>query len=163
MRTLREMVWIALLGLVLGLTVNALRPSGLAMTAGPELTATVDGADTLAVGASDSLAVVGFAEVDAIFRKELAIFVDARSEDKYLAGHVPGAVSLPTETYREGEGRLYAPKGGLLVVYCDGGDCELSHELASLLLKQGWKRLRVYEGGWEEWESFGMPVSTESE
>lgn len=163
MRTLREWVWIGLLGLLLGLTVNALRPSGLALTAEPELTTTVQGADTLAVGASDSLAVIGFAEADALFRKELAIFVDARSEDKYLAGHVPGAINLPTESYRDGEGKLFAPKGALLVLYCDGGDCELSHDLAVILGKEGWRKLRVYTGGWEEWEAFGMPVSTESE
>jgi hydroxyacylglutathione hydrolase len=121
----------------------------------------VAGADTLAAGAGDSLAVIDFLEAEALFRKELAVFVDSRDEGKFSAGHIPDALLMPYEDYRDGLRRMLVPKAALVVIYCDGGDCELSHDLARLLVRDGWRRVRVYEGGWEEWESMGMPISTE--
>lgn len=158
MKELKQALLIGLVGCLLGLAVNTLRGDGLALTPAPEITTTVAGADTLAVASTDSLAVIGFEEADALFRKELALFVDSREAEDFAGGSIPGAINIPTSAYREGHAPLMAPKGSLLVVFCSGGDCELSHELARLLVKDGYRKVRVYVGGFEEWEAMGMPV-----
>ena len=51
------------------------------------------------------------------------------------------------------------PAGRPIVVYCSGGDCELSMNLAKLMLENGKRKVLVYEGGFPEWQGAGMPVA----
>ena len=85
-------------------------------------------------------------------KKNNVHFVDAREPKLYEEGHIPGAVNIPFEHVAEQE-PLAVPKEDLVVIYCDGGDCHLSHDLAAYMLEGGWKRLAVYEGGWAEWST----------
>jgi rhodanese-related sulfurtransferase len=86
-------------------------------------------------------------------RKKLNIhFIDARDPKLYAAGHIPGSVNIPFEkiaVYADSLNQF--PKADLSVLYCDGGDCHLSLDLAEHMLGKGYKRLAVYEGGWAEW------------
>jgi len=50
------------------------------------------------------------------------------------------------------------PLEGALVVYCEGGDCQSSLALAKRLSKAGFGDIRVFSGGWAEWEKAGLPV-----
>ena len=161
MKTLTSFVLMALLALVLGTTFNALRPQGLSLIAKDLIETGAAGADTLVAAQTPQLATVTFAEVDALFSKELAVFVDARDQDKFSQGHIPGAINLPTDAYRNEEIPFTMPKGMLLVLYCDGGDCEWSHELADLMIERGYQKVRIYTGGFEEWNQLSMPVESE--
>lgn len=79
-------------------------------------------------------------------------FIDARDVPLYNAGHIPGAVNIPFEKvaqYTEAFNSM--PAGDLYLLYCDGGDCHLSKDLAEYMQGKGYKRLAVYEGGWNEW------------
>jgi rhodanese-related sulfurtransferase len=87
-------------------------------------------------------------------------FVDARAADLYREGHVPRALSAPAG---EAEDRLPTfferlPLEGILVIYCEGGDCQSSLSLAKRLSKEGFRDIRVFSGGWEEWRKAGLPV-----
>lgn len=158
MTTWKQVALIGVIGLALAFCVNTLRGvTKLPLKPAAQLTAKAGGADTLAVAAA-KLAVIGFEEADALQRKELAIFVDAREPVDYDKGHIPGAVCLPVDQFRAGKQKLMAPKGSLVVVYCSGGECESSHDLARLLGKSGFKKVRVYNGGYDEWEALGQPV-----
>jgi rhodanese-related sulfurtransferase len=94
----------------------------------------------------------------------LYVFVDARSEGDYRAGHIPGAV--PFDRYHPEQhldGVLAACTGAAkIVVYCIGQDCEDS-ELAALDLA-GFglpaAAIHVYVGGYTEWTAAGLPVET---
>jgi 3-mercaptopyruvate sulfurtransferase SseA len=88
-------------------------------------------------------------------------FVDARDPALYAAGHIPGSVNIPFELLGEYLTKLNEiPKNQLIVFYCDGGDCRLSHDLAEYALTQGWNRLSVFEGGWAEWSKESDLVAT---
>jgi rhodanese-related sulfurtransferase len=79
-------------------------------------------------------------------------FLDARDPTLYNAGHIPGAKNIPFEKVADHSDEVAAmPKGDLYLLYCDGGDCHLSKDLAEYMQGQGFKRLAVYEGGWAEW------------
>jgi rhodanese-related sulfurtransferase len=90
-------------------------------------------------------------------------FVDARSVDSYLAGHIPGAMSLPAD---EAAGVLEVqsvpiPPENLVVTYCDGGTCEQSEYLGILLEdRAGCEQVKVMADGWVAWTSAEAPVET---
>jgi rhodanese-related sulfurtransferase len=88
-----------------------------------------------------------------------AALLDARTADLYAQGHVPRALSAPA---KEAEASLpwffeRLPLEGALVIYCEGGDCSSSLVLAKLLHEKGFTDIRIFSGGWEEWERAGLP------
>lgn len=94
----------------------------------------------------------------------LIIFVDARDDEHFLAGHIPGAYQLDH----------YHPENYLaqvlpacqvaqkIVVYCKGGTCEDSEQTAIFLRDAGIPadRLFVYAGGFDDWTAQHRPVET---
>ncbi len=107
---------------------------------------------------------VTLAQVSGLYmkrKKSNVHFIDARLPEEYAEGHIPGSLNVSQENLGDHAARLDAiPKGELVVLYCDGGDCHKSHDLAEYMLENGWKRLAVYEGGWEEWSAEMDAVET---
>ena len=87
-------------------------------------------------------------------------FVDARSHELYAEGHIPGAINLPAEHFDEDCDAMVQllDKGRLIVIYCDNKDCPLSLELAEILLGMEFRRIAVFEEGWEKWVESGYPT-----
>ncbi|SHN25302.1 rhodanese-like domain-containing protein [Cryptosporangium aurantiacum] len=84
------------------------------------------------------------------------VIVDARSPEKFAAGHLPGAVNLPTRTISE------ATTAGLdrslvYVTYCDGPHCNGSTRSALRLAELGF-RVKEMIGGFHFWTIDGHPV-----
>jgi rhodanese-related sulfurtransferase len=90
-----------------------------------------------------------------------AVVVDAREAGEYAEGHIAGAISLPYNDALAEPERLQrlGENGRPIVVYCGGGACELSMDLARFMLNNGRKRVLVYEGGWPEWQAAGYPAA----
>lgn len=105
--------------------------------------------------------------VDAAFvkalvdHKQVGLLIDSRPKPtKYDQGHIPGALSLPFSAWEKMKGLLPADKGALVVFYCEGLTCPLSHKSAFAAKKMGYTNLKVYAEGWPEWkETFGEGVS----
>jgi rhodanese-related sulfurtransferase len=90
-------------------------------------------------------------------------FIDSREPDVFAAGHIPGAMNVSFDHLdKEADKFLALPKEDLIVLYCDGGDCHLSHDLAEWALGQGYGRLAVFTGGWAEWSAESDMVETGS-
>jgi len=93
----------------------------------------------------------------------VAVFVDARDRDFYLAGHIPGAVHLyHYESAKHiDEVRPILQEAFMVIVYCNGGDCEDSINLAlDLVGSYGLpnENVHVFEGGMDVWKAAGLPV-----
>jgi rhodanese-related sulfurtransferase len=90
------------------------------------------------------------------------LFVDARDDALYEAGHIPGAYQL--DYYRpEQDLPIVLPLTQVaqrIVIYCSGGDCEDSEFTALLLRNAGVtpEKIRVYLGGFTEWRTNNLPV-----
>ena len=88
------------------------------------------------------------------------LFVDARSEEYYLEGHIPKAVcndnldSLITKIEKQ-----VAIDDGF-VVYCSDDDCGSSEELAYLLQEQGFSNIYLFNGGWKQWVDNNLPIES---
>jgi len=90
------------------------------------------------------------------------VFIDARKDSDYLAGHIPGAWQF--DHYHLGryvdEVLPVCLSALKIVVYCHGRDCADS-ELAALdLISFGVDpaRVSVYVGGWTSWTADDQPV-----
>ena len=90
-----------------------------------------------------------------------ALVIDAREKEEYTDGHITGATSLPYNDAMAEPDKVKKldPAGKPIVVYCSGGDCELSMDLAKLLVENGKRKVLVYEGGFPEWSGAGYAVT----
>jgi rhodanese-related sulfurtransferase len=84
------------------------------------------------------------------------VIVDARSPEKYAAGHVPGALNLPTRTITAAS-TADLDTGQLYVTYCDGPHCNGSTRSALRLAELGF-RVKEMLGGFHFWQLDGHPV-----
>jgi rhodanese-related sulfurtransferase len=103
---------------------------------------------------------IGIFEAEDLFAGGNAVFLDSRTEEKYLEGHIQGAFNIPFESgERIAEGQRSFPKEQTLIVYCDGNECQSSVLLAKTLAEYGFEDIRVFFGGWVEWVAAGLPQS----
>ncbi len=80
------------------------------------------------------------------------LLIDARRPEDYAAGHIPGARNVFAYDFAAHIPEFITlPRTKPILIYCDGGQCELSRYLAEQLRTLGFRRLYIYEGGWEEW------------
>lgn len=105
---------------------------------------------------------ITLAEAEDLWRAGEAAFIDARTADLYREGHVPRALSAPAREAEESLPSFFErlPLEGALAVYCEGGDCQSSLNLAKRLYQAGFRDIRVLSGGWEEWKKAGLPEET---
>lgn len=90
-----------------------------------------------------------------------ATFIDARNANHFEEGHIPGALNLPWHAVQE-QIMAVAPQmnpNELIITYCDGETCSLSHDLALFLREMGFN-VKVLLGGWQAWIDAGMPVES---
>lgn len=97
--------------------------------------------------------------------EEGALFLDARPQEAFEKAHIAGAVHLTAEMVSSGRAAsvvadLVATYGYdfPIVIYCDGGDCDASDNVAKLLLPMGFRNLRVMNAGFADWQSAGYEV-----
>jgi len=110
---------------------------------------------------------IGFDSVKQLHDKG-ALFLDARRTSVYEQGHIPGARSFSVweSDIDDKVKALYAERSDPLqqaepiVVYCSGGDCEDSHDLAQKLWGIQYNNVYVYKDGFPDWQKHGAAVHT---
>jgi rhodanese-related sulfurtransferase len=98
-----------------------------------------------------------------------ALFVDARSAQEFAAGHIPGAINIPPDQVRGGRNpealaRFAHMREKQVIVYCGGGACDASKEVAQELFGRSFLYMAVYTSGMQGWRTYpGLPVQTGSQ
>lgn len=146
-KTLARATTIVALGAGLGLAANVLSPRSLPLIARP---ATLVPGEFITLDRAVSL-----------WRQGGVFFLDAREPADYAAGHIGNALNLPAQSFAEhfGEVAPLLTPDSELILYCDGGECELSHELADRLRQQGYANQHILSNGWAGWREAGLPVT----
>ena len=87
-------------------------------------------------------------------------FIDAREPEEFDLGRIPGSINLPFDTAATDPVLLESldTGGRPVIIYCGGGDCEVSLNLAWLLLEAGQSRVTYFQGGYPAWVENGYPV-----
>lgn len=89
-------------------------------------------------------------------KPEGVTIVDSRpTPRKYDPGHIPTAINIPDTQFDKLTDRLPADKASLLIFYCEGESCSLSHQSAFKAEKLGYTNIRVYAGGYPDWIAKG--------
>ncbi|MFH1912888.1 MAG: rhodanese-like domain-containing protein [Pseudomonadota bacterium] len=151
-RILFQSTSILVLSAILALTVNAVRPDAIPLVH----------AQASAVDLSDGSDIVEIKDATMLFASGRAIFLDARSRLEYNYGHIKGALLLPPDEFDELYPVLASKLGRaeVLITYCDGERCPLSHDLAHKLAAQGLTTVRVLINGWTVWTGEQLPTET---
>jgi len=99
---------------------------------------------------------------DPRYQEGLVVFVDARDDDHYAEGHIPGACQLDRYHPEKDLAAVLTPcqNADLVVVYCAGGDCEDADYTALFLREAGVsnQKLFVYGGGFDDWSASHLPL-----
>ena len=92
--------------------------------------------------------------------KKGVMIIDSRpTARQYDPGHIPGAISIPDSKFDQMAGSLPADKNTLLIFYCGGVECMLSHNSAFKAEKLGYTNVRVYADGSPDWAAKGTGLS----
>ena len=182
----QEAIVLGTIGILLAFAANTLSPRGLklsrnyspghALAASRSAPITPSGTNEAAAAETldkqfraEGLQLAEITQAEKLFndaRREqgLVIFIDARDDSHYQAGHIPGAFQLDhyhPENYLASA--LPACQAAeQIVVYCKGGSCEDSEQTAIFLRDAGVprERLFVYAGGFDEWIARHLPIET---
>jgi rhodanese-related sulfurtransferase len=81
------------------------------------------------------------------------VIVDSRPKrKKYDKGHLPGAISIPDSQFDKLKGELPQDKEKLVVFYCGGYKCKLSHKSAAKAIALGYTNVKVFSSGYPAWK-----------
>lgn len=149
-KTLLQATAIIALATALSLGVNTLRPDGLPLVE----------ARPSAVQLDQGSGEISIKDAAMLFASGRAVFLDARSQFEFEQGHIKGAVNLPprefASQFQDIKPRLMGKE--VIITYCDGERCPLSHALAEHLRGAGLKNVRVLKNGWTLWSTEKLPV-----
>lgn len=82
--------------------------------------------------------------------------IDSRpAARKYDPGHIPTALNIPDSQFDKLVDLLPKDKNTLLIFYCDGPECMLSHNSAFRAEKLGYTNIQVFAEGYPEWLKSG--------
>ena len=90
------------------------------------------------------------------------VIVDALPRTAYARGHIPGAISIPSEEIVAQAGVLLPDRKTDIVVYCKNGPCRRSERAAERLERLGYTHVFDYHDGRDDWSAAGLPLETDA-
>lgn len=94
-----------------------------------------------------------------LVRERQTLLLDAREPDEFKKGRVPGSINIPylqVDNYFEQLAMF--PRDTTVAIYCNNLMCPLGRGLAEFMEQLEFKRLLLFEEGWDRWERDEMPV-----
>lgn len=107
------------------------------------------------LGDHDGLEAVTKEELKKRLRDKDVLVLDVRPPEEFDAGHIPGALSIPTGELKRRLREL--PKNKEIVAYCRGQYCSFAPEAVRYLTGKGYDAKLLREG-LPDWASAGLPV-----
>ena len=94
------------------------------------------------------------------FDNNQATLIDARDEEEYNQEHIQAAINIPYNTYEDFFDILdELPPENIYIVYCNGGECSLSLDLAYVMYEEfNFENVFVYEEGFPIWKEKQYPI-----
>ena len=140
---------IAVAGVAIGLAGNAVSPRHILLRASPKV-------------APADADFISLADAQPLWQSGAAFFLDARAPTDYATGHIAGAFNLPVGEFASHYSAVAAllTPDSTLVTYCDGLQCDLSHDLTQRLRQLGYQHVRILQNGWMVWRKAGLATST---
>jgi rhodanese-related sulfurtransferase len=150
----KQSVKILVIASFIGLLTNLLRPDGLILDTKWPIT-------VQSSSMPGEIRHISLEKAEHLFFSNTALFLDARPAEAYRKGHIQGALSLPFHNLEEQYIAISQklPPNKLIITYCDGENCALSHDLARFLIRDGYNKVAVLGNGWTSWQNHHLPIS----
>jgi rhodanese-related sulfurtransferase len=157
---LKGIIILLTISFVLAFSYNYFSPSGIALIGHWDKTQGVVSANEKKSVVKRDREINNLTEMQAIVEKNSALIVDVRLKEIFKKGHIPGAKSVSLSEFDELIGNFYeiVPMERNIVVYCSGRECTDSHAFATKLSEVGYENVKVFTGGFIEWEQEGYIV-----
>lgn len=154
---LSQNLLILLVAALIGFSVNWLRSDGISIVGDWSS----EGRVTDDTGVS---LVIPLSEAKMLYEKNRALFLDARSKEFFDTGHIKGAKNLPWHEVDDYFIEIVndLDRNTRIITYCDGENCDLSHELALFLKQMGFQNTQVLVNGWTVWQESNLSVEGEA-
>ena len=119
----------------------------MSVTVGGKTGATVDTAKKISIP-----------EANKLVREGKAVFVDVRSEEPFMLGHIKGAIGIPGSQLLKRLREI--PPGKTIITYCACSAEQSSGRAVMDLNARGVKNAAALTGGWHSWQNAGLPTAT---
>jgi len=95
-----------------------------------------------------------------IVQKKEKIIIDVRSRDYYDQGHLPSALSFPLIDFDDYIHQLLNSinRQSAILVYCASFECTDSHIFADRLKDLNFNDVKVFSGGFRQWQEMGFEI-----
>jgi len=152
-KAIRQAVVILFISLFLGMGVNSFFRNGIDPFRYPAVSATT----------VTEIRKIGLEQAQQVVGSGIPI-LDARSQEDFLAGHIPGAVSLPyydMGSYLDRVLPLLSTNQPVMI-YCSEASCADAELLARSIFDLGYSNLLVFKGGYKAWIAAGLGIEREA-
>jgi len=102
-------------------------------------------------GHLQTIATLTVVEVSTQLKRDHPVVLDVRSEGEWKSGHIPGSLNLPLGSLDQLLAQV--PEDRPLIVHCQTG--ARAAMAASLLRARGFEDVRLFPGGFAEWQGAG--------
>lgn len=156
--SLKQAIGIGLVATVLGICYNAFSEQGIPFILESKnvTEAPGDGAENSTTVPQEPL-IINLEQTYKLFQQQSSLFIDVREFKEYELGHIPGARNIPWINPDEISIPANIVQNQLIVTYCSDPGCEKSIEMGYYLFEKGYKKVRIFRGGWEEWKKAAYP------
>ncbi|MFD1938474.1 MULTISPECIES: DUF4440 domain-containing protein [Nonomuraea] len=99
-------------------------------------------------------------ELQAAIKGESVTVVDALPAPVYRRRHLPGALNLTAEDASRSAAELLPDRSAPIVAYSTDTACERGPALVAELKRLGYRNVRLYADGIEDWAGAGLPLES---
>lgn len=152
-------IFFKILTLIAIASVLAIGVNGVRLLKNDGIAWTKDWSSSMEVRAEElGLKILTLEEAQNALMQGLVLILDARPEEEYFQGRIPGAMNLPAhmmDAYLPDIMMMVFPDQPV-IVYCGGADCEDSLIVAQAIQELGVLDVSIYKGGIQEWRAAGL-------
>ncbi|MBU1194635.1 MAG: rhodanese-like domain-containing protein [Proteobacteria bacterium] len=101
-------------------------------------------------------------QVADMIRGKNCLIIDVRARDLFEQGHIPTALSFPINEFDENLPGMTARinQHDPVLLYCSSVYCTDSHTFADYLKSMGYKDIKIFSGGFAQWQEEGHKIET---
>lgn len=172
MKTFKEAFIILIISLILGLAANAISSKGIPLVRDDSERFVIDRTKkSVDLKVRGKLNKAGFyqpvnipVEAAKQLYDENVKFIDGRLPEEFQQGHIQGAINISYKDFKDKtipekqEILKNFGKEEIIVSYCGSDSCEISIDNAYEIAKAGYNDVKIYLGGYKEWNQLGYPV-----
>lgn len=97
--------------------------------------------------------------IDLLGKEAALVIIDSRKTSDRNKGYIEGSIGLQdTDTDGSALAKYLKSKSTPVLFYCNGVKCGRSVKASKIAVKEGYKHIYWFRGGWDEWEAKGLPV-----